>query len=78
MSLLVTLFLVLINMFNSVISVSPNVEGFSAISTWIISCIVFVFSAILGNAGILVYMRMARKVRQLFDLKLVGAPYILT
>ena len=62
MTLLVTLFLVLINIFNSVSTNSPNVEGFTAISTWIISCILFVFAALVGYAGILFKIRYARNV----------------
>jgi hypothetical protein len=34
MALLVTLFLVLINIFNSINNASPNVEGMTAISAW--------------------------------------------
>ena len=49
MTLLLTLFLVLINIFNSVSSNSLNAEGFTAISTWIISCILFVFAFQLEN-----------------------------
>ena len=36
MALLVTLFLVLINIFNNVTSVSPNTEGMTAISSWML------------------------------------------
>ncbi|XP_023343176.1 gamma-aminobutyric acid receptor subunit pi [Eurytemora carolleeae] len=53
MTLLVTIFLVLINIFNNVTSNSPNVEGLTAISTWIITCILFVFGALTGYAAIL-------------------------
>ena len=70
MTLLVTLFLVLINIFNSVSSNSPNVEGFTAISTWVISCILFVFAALVGYAGILFkirYMSMVKIFRYVVD-----------
>ena len=68
MTLLVTIFLVLINIFNNVTSNSPNVEGLTAISSklnlityiltnnisaWIITCILFVFGALSGYAGLL-------------------------
>lgn len=69
MTLLVTIFLVLINIFNNVTSNSPNVEGLTAISStvscccflsliksllaWIITCILFVFGALAGYAGLL-------------------------
>ena len=36
MALLVTLFLVLINIFNNVTNVSPNTEGMTAISSWML------------------------------------------
>ena len=53
MTLLVTLFLVLINIFNNITSNSPNVEGLTSISAWVITCILFVFGALSGYAGIL-------------------------
>ena len=53
MTLLVTLFLVLINIFNTITISSPNVEGLSSITAWIISCILFVFGALCGYAAIL-------------------------
>ena len=53
MTLLVTLFLVLISIFNLVTSQSPKVDGFHALTAWIISCILFVFGALCGYAGIL-------------------------
>ena len=62
MTLLVTLFLVLINIFNTVSASSPNVEGFSAISMWIITCLLFVFAALVGYSGILFKMRYLTKV----------------
>ena len=53
MTLLVTLFLVLISIFNLVSTKSPKVEGFNALTAWIVSCIMFVFGALCGYAGIL-------------------------
>ena len=46
--MLITLFLVLINIFNIVTTNSPNVEGMTAIAAWMLVCIFFVFAA-LGN-----------------------------
>jgi hypothetical protein len=46
LTLLVTLFLVLISILNTVIINSPNVEGLTSISTWVITCILFVFGAL--------------------------------
>ena len=56
MALLVTLFLVLINIFNTITNLSPNVEGMTAISSWMIACILFVFGALTGYASILYYL----------------------
>ena len=53
MALLITLFLVLINIFNTVTSNSPNVEGMTAIAAWMLACILFVFGALLAYAFIL-------------------------
>ena len=44
--MLITLFLVLINIFNIVTSNSPNVEGMTAIAAWMLVCIFFVFGAL--------------------------------
>ena len=51
--MLITLFLVLINIFNIVTTNSPNVEGMTAIAAWMIVCILFVFAALAGYAWLL-------------------------
>ena len=48
MAMLITLFLVLINIFNIVTTNSPNVEGMTAIAAWMLVCIFFVFFALVG------------------------------
>ena len=53
MTLLVTLFLVLINIFNNITLTSPNTETMTALSAWMIACILFVFGALAAYAGIL-------------------------
>ncbi len=53
MAMLITLFLVLINIFNIITSNSPNVEGMTAISAWMIVCIIFVFGALSVYAWLL-------------------------
>ena len=53
MTLLVTLLLVLTNIFNNFPGTSPKVKGFNALSAWVLSCILFVFGALIGYAGIL-------------------------
>jgi hypothetical protein len=53
MTLLVTLFLLLVNIFISTTSNSPNTETITAISIWMITCILFVFGALTSYGGIL-------------------------
>ena len=43
MALLVTLFLVLVNIFNNVTTNSPKAETLTAIEIWMLACILFVF-----------------------------------
>ena len=43
MALLITLFLVLINIFNNITTNSPKAEGLTAIEIWMLACILFVF-----------------------------------
>ena len=65
MTLLVTLFLVLINIFNAITNNSPNVEGLSSISAWLVVCILFVFGALLAYTTVLLRKRNLIKVRYL-------------
>ena len=58
--LLVTLFLVATNIFNTIIDVSPNTEGMTAISSWMIAYMFFVFFALLEYA-IILYFLLTRK-----------------
>jgi len=53
MALLVTLFLVLVNIFNTVTTNTPKAEGLTAIEAWMLSCILFVFGALVEYALIL-------------------------
>jgi len=46
MTLLVTIFLVLVNIFNTIQTNSPKAEGLTAIEAWVIACIIFVFGAL--------------------------------
>merc|ERR1719150_2779917 len=61
MALLVTLFLVLTNIFNTITNISPNVEGMTAISSWMIACMFFVFLALLEYAAILYFLLLKKK-----------------
>ena len=53
MALLVTLFLVLVNIFNNVTTNTPKAEGLTAIEIWMLACILFVFAALAEYAAIL-------------------------
>ena len=46
MTLLITIFLVLVNIFNTIQTNSPKAEGLTAIEAWVIACIIFVFGAL--------------------------------
>ena len=47
MALLITLFLVLVNIFNNVTTNSPKAETLTAIEIWMLACILFVFGKII-------------------------------
>lgn len=53
MALLVTLFLVLVNIFNTVTTNTPKAEGLTAIEAWMLSCILFVFASLIEYACLL-------------------------
>ena len=53
MAMLITLFLVLTNIFNIITTNSLNVEGMTAITAWMLVCIFFVFGALVGYAYLL-------------------------
>ena len=68
MMLLITLFLVVINIFNNLSSNSPSSSGFNAVSAWMFSCLFFVFGALAAYAGILLKQRMIKQVKYLLRL----------
>jgi len=49
MTILVTVFLVLVNIFNNITSKIPKADGLTAIEAFIIVCIIFVFGALIGR-----------------------------
>jgi hypothetical protein len=53
MALLVTLFLVLVNIFNSVTANAPKSEGLTAVEAWVVMCILHVFCVLSEYAIIL-------------------------
>ena len=54
MTILVTVFLVLVNIFNSITSNIPRADGLTAIESFVIICIVFVFGALIGKYDLFV------------------------
>jgi len=60
MTLLITIFLVLINIFNTIQTNSPQAEGLTAMEAWVIACIVFVFAALMEYTGILLQMKLKK------------------
>ena len=46
MTLLITIFLVLVNIFNTITTNIPKAEGLTAIEAWVIVCVLFVFGAL--------------------------------
>ena len=65
MTLLITLFLVLINIFNTIQTNSPKAEGLTAIEAWVITCFIFVFGALLEYTVILLKLKL-KKVKLIF------------
>ena len=55
MGLLITLMLVLVNLFINITSKSPNTDSMTAISSWMIACISFVSLALIEYAMVLLF-----------------------
>ena len=55
MGLLITLILVLVNLFIYITSKSPNTDSMTAISSWMIACISFVSLSLMEYAMILLF-----------------------
>ena len=51
MTLLITIFLVLVNIFNTITTNIPKAEGLTAIEAWVMVCVLFVFGALVGEMG---------------------------
>lgn len=67
MALLVTLFLVLINIFNSVREQAPISSRLNAVDLYLVVCVFFVFSALMEYAAILMLLKKRRKPRRTID-----------
>merc|ERR1719361_2189119 len=57
MALLVTLFLVLVNIFNAITNNSPKADGLNALQGWVLTCIFFVFGSLLEYSVILLHLK---------------------
>ena len=55
MGLLITLFLVLVNLFISITANSPDTDSLTSIATWVLVCIIFVQGAVLEYGCILLF-----------------------
>ena len=76
MGLLVTLFLVVISIFDNLTSNSPNSNGFNAASAWIFSCLIFVFGTLVGYAGLLFKIKKTSRVSEFrYNLKVFLPPF---
>ena len=73
MTLLVTIFLVLINIFNTIQTNSPKAEGLTAIEAWVIACIIFVFGA-LGEYTVILLKIKLKKLAPRYRGKLLLKP----
>merc|ERR1719220_955174 len=69
MTLLITIFLVLVNIFNTITTNIPKAEGLTAIEAWVIGCVLFVFGALIEYAGILLQMKMRASATLIFQRK---------
>ena len=82
MALLVTLFLVLVNIFNSVTATAPKSEGLTAVEIWVVSGIIHVFG-VLAEYAIILKMIQTEKLRaqvrdrQVMIMMVLGRIYVL-
>merc|ERR1719244_1380184 len=67
MAMLVTLFLVLINIFNSVREQAPISSRLNAVDLYLVVCVFFVFSALMEYAAILMLLKKRRKPKRTID-----------
>ena len=72
MVLLITLLLMLTNIFTSVTSQSPTTKSLTSISTWILTCILFVYGALMEYGCILGLLTYILKYHYLKLLLFVG------
>lgn len=66
MALLVTLFLMLVNISTSATSLSPKSDKINALQIWLLNCIVFVFLALMEYAIILYFKNMKGVPKNIF------------
>ena len=68
MTLLITILLCLINIFNTITSESPYAKSFTSISTWMIACILFVTSTLLQYGAILLFWKYTASHKENFQM----------
>ena len=68
MTLLITILLCLINIFNTITSESPYAKSFTSISTWMIACILFVTSTLLQYGAILLFWKYTASQKENFQM----------
>jgi len=64
MTLLITVFLVLVNIFNTITTNIPKAEGLTAIEAFVIVCVLFVFGALMEYAGILLQLKVRVSIKK--------------
>merc|ERR1711953_1396764 len=64
MTLLITIFLVLVNIFNTITTNIPKAEGPTAIEAWVMVCVLFVFGALVEYAAILLQLKVRASIRK--------------
>merc|ERR1719445_1472473 len=64
MTLLITIFLVLVNIFNTITTNIPKAEGLTAIEAFVIVCVLFVFGALMEYAGILLQLKVRVSIKK--------------
>merc|ERR1719309_151088 len=69
MGLLVILFLLLVNIFNTVATNTPKAECLTAIEVWMFACILFVFGTLVEYAAILFKNQQLEYGKQKINLK---------
>ena len=71
---LLTIFLVLVNMFMGILYIVPMTDGINFMALWLLTCIFFVFAALLEYAIILSYFKLEKSLLYLDRYALICFP----